>query len=133
LNSFDADRHETTKSTTNAFNDMDEPEAAMSVESEQLEILSNVLTQLESSPHDINLHAQHIKLTTQLGMLDQAQEAREMLTRLWPAGDEVWLPLIEHRLKAGIQSVNDAKAILELLNVAEFDFLCQYLSLQSKG
>lgn len=112
---------------------MDEPEAAMSVESEQLEILSNVLTQLESSPHDINLHAQHIKLTTQLGMLDQAQEAREMLTRLWPAGDEVWLPLIEHRLKAGIQSVNDAKAILELLNVAEFDFLCQYLSLQSKG
>ena len=102
---------------------MEDGQATMTDVSEQLEALSNLLTQLESSPYDISLHAQHIQLSTQLGMNEN--EAREMFTRFWPAGDDVWLPMIEHRIKDGINSVNEAKAVLELFTVAEFDFSCE--------
>lgn len=92
---------------------------------EALEALSNLLTALSESPYDLSLHAQHIRLADASGDAEQAVAAREMMTAYWPAGDEVWLPL----LRAKQQSVNLETAegipdVLALYSVAEDDYFC---------
>ncbi|TDL22101.1 hypothetical protein BD410DRAFT_788782 [Rickenella mellea] len=94
-------------------------------EAETLEALSQLLTQLSTNPYDISLHAQHIKLASSSGLEDQVQAAREMMTGFWPAGDDVWLPMIEAKEKS-IMDANTSEAIQEMLQMfelAEADYL----------
>ncbi|THH19088.1 hypothetical protein EW146_g2006 [Bondarzewia mesenterica] len=93
-------------------------------ETESLEALSNLLTELLEKPYDISLHAQHIRLASATGMEDQVRDAREMVTTYWAAGDEVWIPLIEAKEKlVNLESREGLQEILDLYNRAESDYL----------
>ncbi|KAH8114308.1 hypothetical protein DFH11DRAFT_1593741 [Phellopilus nigrolimitatus] len=92
-------------------------------ESQSLEVLSDVLTQISANPYDLTLHARHIQLASVSGMDDQLNAARQMLTGFWPAGDEVWLPMIEARMQKGMDILDDVLEILALFQTAEEDYL----------
>lgn len=97
--------------------DMDETEA--------LEALSNLLTDLSANPYDISLHARHIGLASATSMEDQEHLAREMMVTYWATGDEVWLPLIEAKEKTvDLGSREGVQEVLDLYNKAEDDYLC---------
>ncbi|KAI0308590.1 hypothetical protein OF83DRAFT_1073257 [Amylostereum chailletii] len=94
-------------------------------EAQTLEALSDVLTALSENVYDISLHAQHINLAQAAGIEEQAQTAREMMTTYWAAGDEVWMPLIDAKLKAvDVDSISDAEQVRKLFDKAEGDYLC---------
>lgn len=93
-------------------------------EAESLEALSNLLTQLSSTPYDISLHAQHIQLADATGIEEQVQAARDMLTSFWPAGDEVWIPMIDAKEKEGVDTAESVQNVLALYELAEADYLC---------
>jgi squamous cell carcinoma antigen recognized by T-cells 3 len=88
-----------------------------------LDALADVLTAISENPFDISLHAKHINLATEAGE-DATAEAREMMTAYWPAGDEVWLPLINAKAQAiDVNSVAGAREVHELFERAEGDYL----------
>lgn len=97
-------------------------------EEQNLEALSKILTDLSSNPYDLSLHVQHIKLTSLPGLEDEANSARQMLTGFWPAGDHVWVPLIDAKIKEGVDSVEAALEVMVLFETAENDYLCMFLS-----
>ncbi|KAL4250529.1 hypothetical protein ABKN59_002266 [Abortiporus biennis] len=93
-------------------------------EADALEALSNVLSQLTANPYDIALHAENVRIATQTGMEDQLESALEMVTTFWAAGDRVWLPLIDLKLKSvDIGTVEGCLTMLELFERAERDYL----------
>ena len=100
----------------------------MADESENLEAYAKILTDLSTNPYDLALHAQHIKLTALPGLQDEANSAREMLTGFWPAGDDVWIPLLESKTAEGAESPDSALSVLALFEVAEDDYLCTSIS-----
>ncbi|KAI5116436.1 hypothetical protein M0805_006250 [Coniferiporia weirii] len=92
-------------------------------ESKCLETLSDLLTRISANPYDLSLHAQHIHLASTNGMDDQATAARQMLTNFWPAGDEIWLKIIESRAQQNMETLDDALEVLALFRTAEEDYL----------
>ena len=98
---------------------------------ESLDSLSEILTAISENPYDISLHAKHIQLALKYGQEDQANEARRLMTMFWAASDDVWLPLMEHRLQQGQDTVQDALEIHELLQRAENDYLCTSILIDS--
>lgn len=92
-------------------------------DSESLEALSNVLNEISSNPYDIALHRKHIQLSA-ANDEDQANSARQMMTGFWPAGDEIWLPLITSRIQQGVDTLDDVLDVLAQFQKAEGDYLC---------
>ncbi|TFK90773.1 RNA-binding protein Prp24 [Polyporus arcularius HHB13444] len=93
-------------------------------EADALEALSSVLERLTDNPYDIALHAEHIRIARATGMEDQVESALEMMTAFWAAGEDVWLPLIQHKIAASnLDSPEDLRAILDLFTRAERDYL----------
>ena len=94
-------------------------------ETEALEALASLLETLSQNPYDISVHAQHIRVAAQTGMDDQVHSAREMMTGLWAAGEDIWLPLIEDNLKdTDVNTLAGTSEVLALFNRAEADYLC---------
>ncbi|KAI0700046.1 RNA-binding protein Prp24 [Cerioporus squamosus] len=93
-------------------------------EADALEALSNILERLTDNPYDIALHAEHIRIARATGMDDQVESALEMMTAFWAAGEDVWLPLVQHKLSASnLDSPEDLRAILDIFARAERDYL----------
>ncbi|VDB84644.1 unnamed protein product [Peniophora sp. CBMAI 1063] len=90
---------------------------------DDLEALSDVLTKLSEEPYDLPTHIQHINLAASAGE-EQANEAREMFTAYWAAGDEVWSPLIDAKKRSSNpDSVSGAQEVHELYEKAEGDYI----------
>lgn len=47
-----------------------------------------------------------------------------MLTSFWPAGDEVWIPMIDAKEKEGVDTAESVQNVLALYELAEADYLC---------
>jgi hypothetical protein len=97
-------------------------------ESESLDALANTLTSLSQSPFEISLHAQHIRLAKSIQSFDTTHlsAAREMFTAHFPAGDEVWMPLIKEKEES--LDMKEAESLLDMLELytrAEGDYLCE--------
>ncbi|KAI0366626.1 RNA-binding protein Prp24 [Pilatotrama ljubarskyi] len=93
-------------------------------EADTLEALSGILERLTENPYDISLHAEHIRIARSTGIDDQVESALEMMTAFWAAGEEVWLPLIQRKLEqSNLQYPQDLRAVLDLFNRAEQDYL----------
>ena len=97
-------------------------------ESRALDALATILSSLSLSPFDINLHAQHIRLAQSIQSFDPSHlsAAREMLTTHFPAGDEVWMPLIKEKEESvDLNQTEGIVDMLELYSRAEADYLCE--------
>ncbi len=100
-------------------------------EADALEALANTLTLLTENPHDISLHAQHVRLARETDMKDQLEAALYMVTTFWAAGDYVWIPLIDIRIEdADLEDSEGINEVLALFQRAEEDYLCTYLALR---
>jgi hypothetical protein len=94
-------------------------------EEQALEALSNIISTLTETPFDLSLHAQHIQLAITTGMDDQVHAARETLTVYYACGDDVWLPLIEHRKSSvDVDTMDGVLSVLSVYKRAEDDYLC---------
>ncbi|KZV73245.1 hypothetical protein PENSPDRAFT_627695 [Peniophora sp. CONT] len=90
---------------------------------DDLEAISELLTKLSNEPYDLPTHIQHIDLAATAGE-EEGNEAREMFTAYWAAGDEVWMPLIDAKKRSSnIDSVSGAQEVHELYDKAEGDYL----------
>jgi squamous cell carcinoma antigen recognized by T-cells 3 len=101
-------------------------------ESQTLDALATILTSLSQTPFDISLHVQHIRLAQSVQSIDQSHlsAAREMFTIHFPAGDEVWMPIIKEKEES--VDLNEAEGILDVLELfskAEADYFCQFSQL----
>jgi squamous cell carcinoma antigen recognized by T-cells 3 len=97
-------------------------------ENESLEALSNLLTALSENPYELPLHAQHIRLADASGDPEQVITAREMMTAYWPAGDEVWLPLLQaKRQSVRLETAEGIDEMLAMYSAAEDDYFCKKL------
>lgn len=93
-------------------------------DSSSLEALSDTITLLSEKPYELSLHAQHIRLADATDA-EQALAAREMMTAFWPAGDDVWLPIITaKRQSVNVQSAEGIIEVLAMYEAAEGDYLC---------
>lgn len=94
-------------------------------EADALEALSTILTRLTENPYDLSLHAEHVRLARETGMQDQVESALEMVTAFWAAGDHIWQPLLEHKVKSGsLESAEHLQEIMGMYERAEADYLC---------
>jgi squamous cell carcinoma antigen recognized by T-cells 3 len=94
-------------------------------EVDSLEALANLLTLLNENPYDLALHSQHVHLARETGLEDQLEAALDMVTTFWAAGDYVWLPLLNLKIKyIELDSAAGIKSVLELFDRAESDYLC---------
>lgn len=94
-----------------------------------LEALSSVLTRLTENPYDVTIHAEHVRVAQETGLEEQVEQALEMYTGFWAAGDYVWLPLLDKKLKdADLDSAEGIMDVLALFDKAEVDYLCMYCS-----
>lgn len=96
----------------------------MAEEAEALGVLSEIMSAIQEDPYDLSLHAKHIQEAQKYGLPEQANDARRLMTNFWAAADDVWLPLIDHRLQQDRNTVEDALEIHDLFNRAEDDYLC---------
>ncbi|CAL1712564.1 unnamed protein product [Somion occarium] len=93
-------------------------------EANALDALSSILTKLTENPYEIANHAEHVRVAQATGLQDQVEAALEMVTGFWAAGDYVWLPLIEKKLKeADLDSAEGLLDVLGLFERAEADYL----------
>ncbi|KAJ7432338.1 hypothetical protein FB451DRAFT_1480862 [Mycena latifolia] len=94
-------------------------------ESQSLDALATVLSELEGKPFDLALHARHIRLTQSLeGMQEDALSAMDMMTSFFAAGEDVWLALIKAKEeKVDLDTVNGVEELLALYKRAEEDYL----------
>ncbi|PSR71958.1 hypothetical protein PHLCEN_2v12168 [Hermanssonia centrifuga] len=93
-------------------------------EADAFEALADTLTLLTENPHDISLHAQHVRLARETGMKDQLEAALDMVTTFWAAGDYVWIPLIDIRIEdADLEDSEGINEVLALFQRAEEDYL----------
>ncbi|KAG9104040.1 Splicing factor [Ceratobasidium sp. 370] len=90
-----------------------------------LEELSSVLTALQSNPYDLAKHYEHIRLASSLpGMEEQAVTAREMMVETWAASEDVWLPIIDHKIaSSGVLNSESFSQIVSMFERAEADYL----------
>ncbi|KAJ1311024.1 hypothetical protein OPQ81_009530 [Rhizoctonia solani] len=89
-----------------------------------LEQLSSILTELQENPYDLAKHYQHIHLASSLpGMGEQAISAREMMVETWAASEDVWLPLLDHKIAAtGSPTAEGFNEITKWFERAEADY-----------
>ncbi|KAF8707756.1 RNA recognition motif, partial [Rhizoctonia solani] len=89
-----------------------------------LEQLSSVLTELQENPYDLAKHYEHIRLASSLpGMEEQAISAREMMIETWAASEDVWLPLLDHKIAAAGNLTTEAfNEIITWFEKAEADY-----------
>lgn len=95
-------------------------------ESQSLDALANILTELAEKPFDISMHAQHIRLAQSLeGMDSEVHSAMEMLSNFYAAGEDIWLTLIKAKESAvDLHTANGVGEVLALYARAEADYLC---------
>ena len=70
------------------------------------------------------------------GMEDQVEATLDMVVAYWAAGEEVWIPLIDIKIKnSDMESAGGLQSVLELFEKAEEDYLCTYtiMSLQASS
>ncbi|KAH7344575.1 hypothetical protein B0J17DRAFT_712238 [Rhizoctonia solani] len=89
-----------------------------------LEQLSSVLTELQANPYNLAKHYEHIRLASSLpGMEEQAISAREMMVETWAAPEDVWLPLLDHKINAaGNLTVEAFNEMTKWFERAEADY-----------
>ncbi|CAE6468554.1 unnamed protein product [Rhizoctonia solani] len=89
-----------------------------------LEQLSSVLTELQANPYDLAKHYEHIRLASSLpGMEEQAISARDMMIETWAAPEDVWLPLLDHKISAaGNLTVEAFNEMAKWFERAEADY-----------
>ncbi|KAG8759489.1 Splicing factor, partial [Ceratobasidium sp. 423] len=89
-----------------------------------LEQLSSVLTELQGNPYDLAKHYEHIRIASSLpGMEEQAISAREMMVETWAASEDVWLPLLDHKITAtGNPTTEGFNEITNWFERAEADY-----------
>ncbi|KAF8349290.1 hypothetical protein F5887DRAFT_945363 [Amanita rubescens] len=94
-------------------------------ESQLLDSLATIINDLSERPHDITLHAKHIKLAQSVqGLHSELQTAMEMLPVFLAAGEDVWLYLLDQKQNA--VDLDTADGVTELLawyERAEADYL----------
>jgi hypothetical protein len=95
-------------------------------ESDTLDSLASILSELEQTPYDVALHAKHICLAQSAdGFESQVHAARETFTHFMAAGDDVWIPLIEAKeTSVDLNSKAGLEEVLVLYLRAEEDYLC---------
>ena len=93
-------------------------------EIQSLEAVEEILGKIDTNPYDLSLHGQYLQLALSTGVDDFVTAARQTLTRYWPAGDDVWLPLVEVQIQQGADSLEDALGVLRVFDTAEEDYLC---------
>ncbi|KAG6331001.1 hypothetical protein ID866_8087, partial [Astraeus odoratus] len=100
---------------------MDEADA----ETQGLDRLADLLTELSVNPYDVVLHLQHISLALSIpNMQAQVTLAREMAAQYLAVGEEVWLPLIDNKATSvDIDTPAGALEVLEAYANAERDYL----------
>ena len=97
-------------------------------EAATLEALANTLTLLTENPYDLSLHVQHVRLARESGMEDQVEAALDMIVTYWAAGDEVWLPIIDAKIRStDLETAEGVQTVVELFEKAEVDYLCTHL------
>lgn len=95
-------------------------------EADALEALANVLNSLTNNPYDLSLHSQHVHLARETGMEDQLEAALDMVTTFWAAGDYVWEPLIDLKMKSeNLDTAEGLQTVFGLFERAEEDYLCE--------
>jgi hypothetical protein len=97
-------------------------------ESESLDALSNLLSQLAENPYDISLHAEHIRLVqSHEGLQTQVVPALEMFSNYFAAGEDIWMPLLDasqSNLDLNSASKETLVEVLQLYERAEHDYIC---------
>ncbi|KAI0084788.1 hypothetical protein BDY19DRAFT_1077256 [Irpex rosettiformis] len=89
-----------------------------------LEALANNLSLITENPYDLSLHIQNVRLERETGMEDQEEAVLDMLVTYWAAGEQVWMPLIDLRVKnSNLESPEGLQSVLELFEKAEADYL----------
>ena len=93
---------------------------------ESLDALADVINELSEKPHDITLHAKHIKLAQSLeGMESEVQSAMEMLPEFLAAGEDAWLYMLDKKEQSvDLSSADGLAELLALYERAEADYLC---------
>lgn len=96
-------------------------------DSQSLDALSNAMNSLEAKPLDFDYHVQHIRLAESLpGMEAHATVAREMMSQFLAVGDDVWLPLLDHKESSvDLETETGVTELLTLYERAEADYLCE--------
>ena len=97
-------------------------------ESQSLDTLATIINDLSERPHDITLHAEHIKLTKSIqGMDSELQTAMEMLPEFLAAGEDVWLYLLDKKEHSvDLDTADGVEKLLAYYERAEVDYLCAY-------
>ncbi|KAJ3513576.1 hypothetical protein NLJ89_g2871 [Agrocybe chaxingu] len=93
--------------------------------SDSLDALANILNDVAEKPYDVLVHIRHIQLAQSLeGLEAEALSAREMMTQLLAAGDDVWLPLLEAKEQTvDLDTADGVQELLSLYARAETDYL----------
>ncbi|KAJ7505514.1 hypothetical protein B0H11DRAFT_2220941 [Mycena galericulata] len=91
----------------------------------QIDALGNLLSELETTPFNLTLHAQHIRLMQSLeGMQEEVLSAMEMMTSFFAAGEDIWLALIQAKQATlDLETSNGVEELLALYKRAEEDYL----------
>lgn len=84
-----------------------------------LDELSSTLDKISKKPYDYNLHARNVALSQQLGMDDQVDSAREMLSQSFPLPEAGWLEWIEKRKARSKQNPQDLDAVTSVVDLYE--------------
>ena len=109
-------------------------EATASSEVAALEALANNLSLITENPYDLSLHIQNVRLGRETGMEDQLEAVLDMVVSYWAAGEEVWMPLIDLKIKnSSLDSAEGLQSVLELFEKAESDYLCAYLNIVTEA
>ena len=97
-------------------------------ESQSLDALSDAINALSEKPLDFDCHVQHIRLAESLpGMDAEVTLAREMMSQFLAVGDDVWLPLLEHKARSvNLETEAGVTELLTLYERAEEDYLCEH-------
>lgn len=98
-------------------------------ETDSLDALANILNDIAEKPYDPHIHATHIRLTQSLeGMESEVTSAMEMMTQFLAAGEEVWLPLINAKMRElDLDTEEGVVELLALYTRAESDYMCTLL------
>ncbi|CAA7261390.1 unnamed protein product [Cyclocybe aegerita] len=93
--------------------------------SDSLDALANILNDLAEKPYDVSVHTRHIQLAQSFeGLEAEALSAREMMTQLLAAGNDVWLPLLEAKEQTvNLDTADGVQELLSLYARAEADYL----------
>lgn len=98
-------------------------------DTQSLDALANILNDVAEKPYDVPTHARHIRLTQSLeGMESEVTSAMEMMIQFLAAGEEVWLPLIDAKMRElDLDTKEGVVGLLAFYTRAESDYMCALL------